>query len=130
MIIGLVLSGCHDPTNPQSRLSPTDGMRSLQSTVVTVSPSAMQGWYYYNDQTGSVCADVNVCRMVSGPAGQPAGAGSAELATAVGSDGKALISAAYQGVRLDRITSLRYSTHRQTADAGNNLAIALQFNVD
>jgi hypothetical protein len=68
--------------------------------------------------------------MVQGPAGGPAGTGSAELATAATSDGKALVLADYAGVRFDRITTLSYATYRQTADAGNNLAISLQFNVD
>ena len=35
----------------------------------------------------------------------------------------------FGGSRLDQMT-LSYSTYRQTADAGNNLAIALQFNLD
>lgn len=90
----------------------------------------MQGWVFYDDQQGTACGDTNVCRMVAGPAGQPAGQGSAELATTVATDGKALILAGFQGVRFDQITELRYATYRQTADPGNNLAIALQFNAD
>jgi hypothetical protein len=41
-----------------------------------------------------------------------------------------LILVSYAGTRLDRVTELSYSTYRSTADAGNNLAIALQLNVD
>jgi hypothetical protein len=70
--------------------------------------------------------------MVNGPGGQavPLGSGSAELATSTTSDGKALILAGFQGTRFSDISALKYSTLRQTSDAGNNLAIALQFNVD
>jgi len=57
-------------------------------------------------------------------------AGSAELAVAATNEGKALILPDYRGTRLDAITALKYSTYRQTVDPGNNLAIALQFNVD
>jgi hypothetical protein len=58
------------------------------------------------------------------------GTGSAELATTTEADGVALVLQAYQGTRLDAITDLKYATYRQTVDSGNNLAIALQFNVD
>jgi subtilisin family serine protease len=90
----------------------------------------MRGWIFYNDQRDTVCVDVAACHLVDGPAGVPLGTGSAELATSLTSDGKALILADYKGVRLDSITTLSYSTYRQTDDAGNNLAIALQINVD
>lgn len=90
----------------------------------------MQGWAFYDDQQGTACSDANACRMVSGPDGQPAGQGSAELAITTSSDGKALILAGFQGMRFDQITELRYATYRQTTDPGNNLAIALQFNAD
>lgn len=56
--------------------------------------------------------------------------GSAELAVTATSEGRALILPDYNGIRFDRITSLSYWTLRQTADVGNNLAVALQFNVD
>jgi hypothetical protein len=36
----------------------------------------------------------------------------------------------YAGTRLADFTTLSYSTYRQSLDGGNNLAIALQFNVD
>jgi hypothetical protein len=68
--------------------------------------------------------------MVQGPSGTPTGTGSAELATLSASDGIALILADYKGVRLSQLTTLRYSTYRQSADPGKNLAIALQLNVD
>jgi hypothetical protein len=52
------------------------------------------------------------------------------LATPLAGDGNALLLADYAGTRFDQITDLHYSTYRQSADAGNNLAVALQFNVD
>jgi hypothetical protein len=64
------------------------------------------------------------------PAGAPLGNSSAELATPLAGDGNALLLADYAGTRFDQITDLHYSTYRQSADAGNNLAVALQFNVD
>lgn len=84
----------------------------------------------YHDQHGVACSDTSKCRMIEGPTPPPAGLGSAELATATAAEGYALILADYAGVRFDNITDLSYSTYRQSDDVGNNLAIALQFNVD
>ena len=121
---------CDSITEPNALEAPRRASRL--SAPIAVTPGAMQGWSFYNDQTGTACGDTLACRMVNGPSGQavPLGAGSAELATSSSSDGKALILASFQGVRFADIDSLRYSTLRQTDDAGNNLAIALQFNVD
>jgi hypothetical protein len=100
------------------------------SGYVIVTPDSVRGWAFYDDQQGVACADSNACRLVRGPGIIPAGSGSAELATAAASDGKALVLGDYLGVRLDHVTALTYSTYRQSSDAGNNLAIALQLNVD
>jgi hypothetical protein len=90
----------------------------------------MNGWAFYDDQAGTLCTATAMCDMVGGPGSPPLGAGSAELSVTATSAGRALILARYQGTRLDHITALHYLTYRQTSDAGNNLAIALQFNVD
>lgn len=124
------LHACRDATVPTA-LSPSSPLRWLNPTgVITVLPDSMRGWGFYNDQNSSACTDTSACALVQGPASSPLGAGSAELATTTATDGKALILADYQGTRLDHITTLTYSTYRQSADAGNNLAIALQINAD
>src|ERR1700754_1202074 len=71
--------------------------------AIVVYPDSMHGWAFYNDQTGAACADASVCKFVGGPGSAPAGGGSAELATATSSDGKALIMAGYGGTRFDQI---------------------------
>lgn len=114
-----------------------EGVRAVSETASLINPagrvvihaSDMKSWVFYNDQNGTACSGSN-CKLVDGPAGQPAGSGSAELAVAATTEGRALILPDYNGIRFDRLTSLRYSTYRQTSDAGNNLAISLQFNVD
>jgi hypothetical protein len=116
---------CNDTTSPTRTRMDAKG---FGATVV--SSASMQGWAFYDDQEGTACSDASICRMVPGPDGQPAGQGSAELAITTSTDGKALILPAFRGVRFDEIADLRYATYRQTADPGNNLAIALQFNVD
>lgn len=122
---------CRDIVAPDTGTENVDRSAALinPSGRVVVHPGDMHGWVFYNDQTGAVCAG-SACRMVSGPAGQPVGTGSAELADSLPTDGKALILPDYKGVRFDRLTTLSYSTYRQTTNPGNNLAIALQFNVD
>jgi hypothetical protein len=128
--LALTVFACRDLTaplfgsarNPNNLLNP--------SGTVVVSPGNLHGWTLYNDQTDTACTDGAVCLFAQGPGTPPAGTGSAELATPLASDGKALVLADYKGIRFDAITDLHYATYRQSADAGNNLAIALQFNVD
>lgn len=98
--------------------------------IIVVTPDSMRGWSFRDDQRSLPCSNADVCRMVEGPLGNLLGTGSAELATTASTDGNALILADYKGIRFDQLTALRYSTYRQSTDAGNNLAIALQFNVD
>jgi hypothetical protein len=128
----LALLACHDLTAPlRERLLSAKSATPLNPPgMVVVSPDSMRGWAFYDDQHGVACSDISKCQMAIGPTAPPAGSGSAELATATAGDGNALILADYAGVRFDNITALSYSTFRQSDDAGNNLAIALQFNVD
>lgn len=123
---------CQDFLNPgHSLFGPARRQLDFSGgPVVTVSPGNMGGWSFMNDQTSTPCTTSTLCALVTGPTGMPSGTGSAELATQASSDGIALARAGYQGARLDQITELSYSTYRQSADAGNNLAIALQLNVD
>lgn len=127
----IVLNSCHDPTAPKD--PPFDQTASAllnAAGAVVVSRDSMRGWAFYDDQNGLPCTDATLCGLVQGPAATPSGSGSAELTAYSALDGPALILADYGGTRFDRITQLRYSTYRQSHDAGNNLAIALQFNVD
>ena len=90
-----------------------------------VKASSMDGWVLAVESgTGSTGG------FATGPTGQPLGSGSAELTITAGAQGHVLaLPGVFGGSRLDQMT-LSYSTYRQTADAGNNLAIALQFNLD
>jgi hypothetical protein len=133
--IGLAVSACRDVSAPTSSDALRSGQRPSFTFInapgrVTVSPDSMHGWVLYDDQAGVACSDTTLCILVSGPTGAPSGTGSAELAVLSSAGGKALIIPDYAGVRLDQVTALRYSTYRQTTDNGNNLAIALQLNVD
>lgn len=127
-----VAIACRDTTAPTgaSRFRVDKQLINPSGGTVIVYPDSMRGWAFYDDQADTVCSAGTACRMVNGPAGQPLGSGSAELADSLATDGKALILPDYGGTRFDQVTTLRYSTYRQTTDAGNNLAIALQFNVD
>ena len=126
----LLVVACREIVAPDGALD-VSGAASLLNPAgrVVVHASNMKSWVFYNDQNGTACSGSN-CQLADGPAGQPGGSGSAELAVVATSEGKALILPDYKGIRFDRLTSLSYSTYRQTSDVGNNLAIALQFNVD
>jgi hypothetical protein len=124
--------GCRDITKPAGSNVVSGKPRASVSPLgtVTVLPSSMAGWVFYDDQHDTACTNTAVCQMVAGPANPPSGSGSAELATPLSGDGNALVLSDYSGTRLDQISDLKYSTFRQSVDAGNNLAIALQINVD
>ncbi len=132
LLSALTLSGCDGITNPvRQLLSPPAARQFVSPTgTVAVTSDSMRGWAFYDDQGGALCTTPTVCRFVDGPIGAPIGIGSAELATTQTTEGKALILADFKGVRFDHITTLKYWAYRQSVDAGNNLAIALQLNVD
>lgn len=127
--LALVILACRNLASPLPPSGPANRLLD-ESGQIVVSPGAMHGWAFYNDQNDTACRDSAVCRMVDGPAGQRLGAGSAFLSTPAASDGKALVLKDYAGTRFDAITELRYSTFRQSVDSGRNLAIALQVNAD
>ena len=85
-------------------------------------------WYSSDDVT----CGTGDASFVSGPSTPPSGTGSARIATALSSDRSLIanLDPAYGGIRFDAITTLQYSTYRSSVDAGNNLAIALQFDAD
>ena len=92
----------------------------------------MSPWEFDDGEHDVGCATSNTCQlaqMVSGPTGQPAGAGSAELAvgTAATSRKMALWTTALGGTRLSQITNLSYSSYRQT---GGPFAVPIVFDVD
>ena len=95
---------------------------AIPTMTVVITPST-PGWGFLQETaTGSG-------QFVSGPDTPPLGVGSAEL-TVDAAGGEIFGAVLYQGLRLDEITKLRYSTYRQTFDSGDLLAIALQFNID
>lgn len=97
----------------------------LSSTTVVVSPASPNGWAFFDDNGNGGSG-----ALVAGPGAPPAGVGSAELQVLAANQGYALGAALFAGTRFADMTTLEYSTYRQSADAGNNLAIALQFNLD
>lgn len=129
--VATTLYACRDVT------APTTGLRAGSSTAslngpgsVSVTPDSMHGWSFIDDQQNVPCSDPTGCRLVIGPTGQPLGNGSAELAATARTDGLALALGDYAGTPLSHVTSLSYSTYRQSVDSSHVLAIALQFNVD
>jgi len=93
------------------------------SSNIIVSPANMQGWFFLKE-TGTT----GTGQMVLGPGTPPLGAGSAQLTVQNTSDGMALARAGWNGIHLDQITKLEYSTYRTSG--ASPLAISLQFNID
>jgi hypothetical protein len=96
------------------------------ANTVVVSPANMQGWAFFNDNHESAPPTGN---FVKGPATPPAGRGSVHFALTDAFDGQIIGTTAYAGQPLSGITNLQYSTYRASPDTGNNLAIALQFDI-
>jgi hypothetical protein len=91
------------------------------AATTVIHPGDMDGWSFVQETpTGSGA-------MVNGPGTPPLGDGSANLVVD-STGGVILAKAAYQGLGLDEIDNLEYSTYRTTG--GPALAIALQFNFD
>lgn len=91
------------------------------AATTVVHPGDTDGWTFLQETpTGSG-------QFVDGPATPPAGEGSAEF-TVDSTGGVVLAKEGYQGVRFDDITTLEYSTYRQSG--GDALAVALQLNID
>lgn len=132
LLLIVSVCACRDLVGPsQPSLRPDTPRHDFNgSPAVIVTPDSMRGWQFINDQGGTACTTPALYKLVSGPGGVPVGSGSAELATPMSSDGIAIVRVGYNGVRLDRLTDLSYSSYRQIADAGNTLAIALQLNAD
>jgi hypothetical protein len=106
VITAVAALACRDVTAPLRVPSPQPASRLLNpSGVVVVSPDSMRGWAFYDNQRGVACGDTIVCRLTTGPATPPLGAGSAKLATNAAADGNALILTDYQAP--DSIRSLR-----------------------
>jgi len=112
-----------------TRAAPRLFVGPLSNSTVLVRPSTMNGWTFLSDNDLSPCTSPT-CEMRTGPLTAPSGAGSAQISVPGANDRNILALAAYQGVSLSSITRLEYSTLRQSADPGNLLALALQFNVD
>jgi hypothetical protein len=87
--------------------------------------AASVGWGFVDDNGNG-----GTSGFQPGPATPPAGVGSATLGVSAANQGYTLVWGQVPKVRLADITSLGYSTYRQSVDAGNNLAISLQLNVD
>lgn len=127
----VVVAGCADEvTSPpqvarNAPLSPVEASPLVLGATNVVKPSAMDGWLSLPENTpGGTAA------FVTGPAGAPLGSGSAEMTVSNSSQGYILaLPGPFGGAPLGQL-QVSYDTYRQSADAGNNLAIAVQFNLD
>lgn len=98
---------------------------AFADTTVTVTPSAMNGWWFYDDGNPG-----GIGNLVTGPGTPPLGTGSVQLATPLATARENITTQNFAGTRFSNITNLQYSTYRSSVDGGNNLAITLQFDTD
>jgi len=102
---------------------------SASSTSVTVNPSNMHNWFFYNDETDTV--DNTLGSFVSGPNPAPEGTGSAKISV-TGMQRRNLATYQFGGTPLANITTLAFSTYNPSAGNGGgaNRSAYLNFNVD
>ena len=132
--LGLMLSvfACRDSVAPGRQAASASGSSELVESahVVRVSPDSSRGWMFFDDQHGAACLEADNCHIARDTSAAHFAETSIELATPTAADGDVLMLPAFRGVRLDRITELRYSTYRESPDSGDRLAVMLQLNVD
>ncbi|MBI3391542.1 MAG: hypothetical protein HY027_27730 [Deltaproteobacteria bacterium] len=98
--------------------------QATQGATVTVTPANMQGWGFFTESGSATGA------LAFGPATAPLSVGSARISLVNSGSRELIATAGYAGTSLSQITGLQYSTYRSSVDAGNNLALALQFDMD
>ena len=113
--------------NPAT-LTIVDNDGAASSNILVVTPTNLQGWSAYNENTASAM-------FVTGPATPPYGSGSYEMSTGSGdgsgAGGKSYFKTnTYNGTRLDAISSMSYSTYIDPSTPGNNLAPVIEMMVD
>ena len=96
-------------------------------STTTVTAANTHGWTFFDDQGNGGTPGA----YVAGPQTPPLGHGSAHFVISAANQGQALgLFPNSGGTRLAAISELTYSTYRSSVDVGNNLAVALQFNLD
>jgi hypothetical protein len=131
-----LVAACADGKNgPSAPRETDDGLGEVSSVPVSATASLVGGtvvvlptstdWGLFPEGPASGTGN-----YVAGPSTTPAGTGSVRLTLSGTAQGYVLGARLLGGQRLDGITSLGYSTYRSSDDPGNNLAVALQFEVD
>ena len=125
--IPLLTSG----TDSNVETTPGRGTFGFQGalSLVTVKPSLLNGWFYYNDETDVI--DNSLGTFVGGPVSPPSGVGSAQISV-TGTQRRNLATYQFSGTPLADIATLKYSTYNPSAGNGGspNRSGYLQFNVD
>src|SRR5689334_18223186 len=98
------------------------GRRARAASTVVVKPTAMNGWYFWNDATDTPGGPG---ALVSGPATAPSGTGSVELGPLTAASGNGahatIATDTYGGTPLANLTNMDYWTYQP----GPILAIAV-----
>lgn len=99
------------------------------SCVIRVTPSNLNSWFFYNDETDQI--DNNLGTWVTGPGNPPLGDGSAKISV-TGTQRRNLATYQFSGVKLADITQLKFRTYNPSAGNGGaaDRSAYLNFNVD
>lgn len=116
------INGATDTDTVSIIVNNPQGPTTTSNTTV-VTPGALNGWFFFPENTNSGQTGT----FVAGPTGQPLGLGSAKFMLTASNQGEVLGTFLYKGTRLDKMASLAYSTHLSTPGVA---LPALQFEFD
>ena len=100
---------------------------ALAAGTTVVTPSSLNNWYLYDDQTDTQQSDTAAHGFVTGPGTPPLGTGSVHL-TKTTTDKYGIATAQFASTSLASITALSYSTYTATGTLAQ--APSLGFDVD
>lgn len=125
----LAVAACStDPVSPAGR-APKGPAFSHTGSHVVVSPSNMNGWFFYDDNADVINNALG--SFVTGPGSPPGGIGSAQVSTTTGQRPN-LATYQFSGTPLADITALRFYTYNPSAGNSGSADRSgyLHFNVD
>lgn len=120
-------SGTWSANSAPCALTYDTGAPAVTPTTVDVKPSAMNGWYFYNDHGDAVLAANADHGFTTGPSTALLGTGSAHL-TKTTDDSYGIATTQFAGTPLSSITALSFATYRASGTSAQ--APSLGFDVD
>lgn len=123
----VVNAACPSDDDGGNQTTTTYATTTIQAADLATSPDASK-WFFYNDTTDVINNALG--SFVTGPTGQPAGTGSAQITLDATNNRVDLATYKFSGTKLADIKTLRFSAYSVGGVAGPTESPYLVFNVD